>query len=144
GRPADPNGLAGPVAFLAQGGTPEQLEVSWLASDEYYGRFGGGTAAGFVQALYQTVLGRAASAAEVQGGTQALAGGTSRAALAAALVNGVEALTLKVQGDFDQLLHRAPDSVGLNSVVAALQRGLRNEDLIAALVSSAEYYGLVQ
>src|SRR4051812_47053276 len=57
GRPADPYGLGNSVRFLHCGGDPAALQVTLLASEEFYHRHGC-TPHGFVAGLYQTVLGR--------------------------------------------------------------------------------------
>ncbi len=62
-RSADPVGLAFWTNLLAQGVDTRQLVVDFLLSAEYQGLHADDTS--FVQALYQDVLGRAASASEV-------------------------------------------------------------------------------
>jgi hypothetical protein len=71
-RPVDPVGLNTWVPFLAQGGTPLQLEARILGSQEYIARRGGGTGFGFLQALFQDVLGRPPDTAGLASFSQAL------------------------------------------------------------------------
>src|SRR5205823_13663913 len=61
GRQADAAGLSSFVAALATGSTVNQVKVSLLSSEEYFDR-AGGTANGFLNRLYQDVLGRALDA----------------------------------------------------------------------------------
>src|SRR5262249_53078324 len=58
-RPIDPAGENGWTAFLAGGGTLEQVEAAILGSPEYLTSQAGGTTRGFLDAVYTDVLGRA-------------------------------------------------------------------------------------
>jgi hypothetical protein len=139
GRSADAAGLSAWVGFLGQGHSAAEIELALLSSDEYFGRTGGSNAS-FVQALYLLLLGRPVDSAGAQGWAGALAQGLSRSALAAAILDSSEALTLVVESNYTQYLLRAVDGGSLAQWVSALQGGLRREDLLAALLSSDEYY----
>jgi hypothetical protein len=54
-----------------------------------------------------------------------------------------EADALLVNGLYLQLLKRPADSGGLNGFTQALLNGVRDEAIIAGLVASNEYFGLV-
>src|SRR5262249_16807958 len=58
-RAADPTGLNSFVTYLGTGGTSTQVQALISGSPEYYQVRGSGTAAGFLDAIYQDVLGRA-------------------------------------------------------------------------------------
>src|SRR5437588_11443550 len=58
-RGADPQGLAGSVAFLEGGGTVEQLAAILVTSPEYASLHGISTNDGFLDALYADTLRRA-------------------------------------------------------------------------------------
>jgi hypothetical protein len=77
GRFAELEGLRGWVSFLQAGHTAEELRSHIATSPEYAQLHGDD--AGFVQGLYQDVLGRTGSTAEVDYYTQVLAGTASRA-----------------------------------------------------------------
>ena len=93
-----------------------------LASPEYFQIRGGGTNAGFVQALYLDVLKRPADQAGLQGFTQALAAGVTRQQVAQIIVDSPEGITVDVQGLYNQLLHRNADAGGLSTFVTALEQ----------------------
>jgi hypothetical protein len=62
GRPADDGGLAFWVSQMQQGLSDEHLEAYFVGSDEFY-RHAGGTDKGWVDAMYQSLLGRPANSA---------------------------------------------------------------------------------
>jgi len=137
-RGADPGGLSFFTSFLAQGGTEEQAEAQLLGSGEFYSK-SGGTNAGFLNALYQVVLNRPIDASSLQTWEQALANGTSRTALATAVLGSKEAETDELQNFYQQLLHRPADPAGLAAFLQELQQGTPGVQVIAALAGSAEY-----
>lgn len=95
-RPIDPVGLNTWVPFLAQGGTPLQLEARILGSQEYFVRRGGGTNFGFLQALFQDLLGRPPDTAGLASFSQALVFGFGGAP--APGVTGVDPFTIQPFG----------------------------------------------
>jgi uncharacterized protein (TIGR03118 family) len=139
-RAADAGGLSGSINFLAAGGTVEQLEAILAGSAEYFQNRAGGTNDGFVTALYQDALNRAADAGGRTAFDQALMNGTTRTQVAAAVFGSQEFQQDLVKGFYQQFLHRAADPNGLSGSVAALQAGLRDETLIAILLGSQEYF----
>jgi hypothetical protein len=73
---------------------------------------------------------------------QALDQGTTRSAVAAAILGSIAADTLEVEALYNQFLRRPAESTGLSSWVNALHGGLTREDLVASILGSDEYYGL--
>jgi hypothetical protein len=140
GRAADAAGLNAALQFLFAGGTDEELEISMVSSAEYYQVRGGGTNAGYLNALYRDVLGRAIDSSGQTAFTQALADGSSRAQVAAVVFGSTEYLQDLVQGYYQRFLQRPADSGGLNGFVTDLQTGATNEMVIAAIISSDEYF----
>jgi hypothetical protein len=156
GRPADPLGLINGIAFLV-GHTVEQLESSLLASPEFFQR-AGGTNAGFLNALYQSVLGRPidATAAIHFGGMLSL--GIARDVVANQVLTSPEAIQRIVEAYYESFLDRAADPDGLAGFTTFLQRGVnarqpvfvgdmssgvRDEDVIALIIGSPEYFARV-
>jgi hypothetical protein len=133
-------GLSAWVTFLNQGSTLEQLETVFLGSAEYYSGRGGGTVNGFLQSVYSDVLRRPIDSNGAQSWSQAIMNGTSRAAVAAAILASPESDQFEVQDLYHQILHRAADPSGLNSYTNALQQGVPNEQILAVLASSDEYF----
>jgi hypothetical protein len=127
------------VSLMENGVTDEQVEAQILASPEYLQSHGGG-GAGWVTNLYQTVLNRTPSQAEVNGWVQALAGGASAAQIAYALAASAEHEGQVITADYQKYLGRAPAATELAGWVNAYLAEASNETIIANLVGSAEYY----
>ena len=139
GREPDPHGLSDWLAAMGAGLTIQGMEAGFLASDEYYYQ-AGGTDAGWVQRLYQHVLGRGAAESEVQGWVGVLAQGSSRGTVAAGFVLSTERLSTVVNGYYLDLLGRGIDPQGQQSWVSAIQGGARTEAIIGGIIASHEYY----
>jgi hypothetical protein len=142
-RPVDQPGLNSALQFLATGSTFDQLRAILIGSDEYFVTRGGGTVSGFLNAMFQDVLGRPIDAPTQAAATQALAAGVSRNALALTVVLSTEAHVRLVNNLYQTYLRRQADSAGLVNSVVALQAGTREEFIIAILVGSPEYLAMV-
>ncbi len=78
-RAPDPNGLAGWINYLDFGGTPDQMADMFLGSAEFNARYGGLDNNGFVESLYNNVLGRDGEPTGVAGWVDGLNHGLTRA-----------------------------------------------------------------
>jgi hypothetical protein len=76
GRPSDAGGLASWLAQMQNGLTDEHLEAGFIGSGEYI-QSHGGAGAGWVRGMYEDLLGRTPSQAEVNSWLQVLASGES-------------------------------------------------------------------
>jgi hypothetical protein len=139
-READASGLVTWVNFLDRGGTAEGLEARLLGSEEYFARIGGGTAAGFLQALYGDVLHRALDPTGTQGWGSLMAAGASPTDIAIAVLKSLESDLDEVQALYGQFLHRAADPVGLVAFTGVLQAGVPDELAAMLVLGSQEYY----
>jgi hypothetical protein len=137
-RQADPGGLSSWLGFLAGGGTILQVEAGILGSAEYFNTRGGGTNMGFLQAVYQDVLGRSLDPAGAQTWGALLSSGTTFTTVAADILNSSESQTDIVNNAFQQFLHRAADPSGLATYTGILQSGGSLEQITADLVGSLE------
>jgi hypothetical protein len=63
--------------------------------------------------------------------------------VAAALLASTEYRQQLVQADYQRFLLRPADSSGLAAFLGALQGGARDEDVLAALAGSAEYWSVL-
>jgi probable HAF family extracellular repeat protein len=140
-RAADPVGLNGWVTFLKQGRTPEQLGTMIVSSPEYFLIRGGGTNAGFVSALYQDALQRDVDPTGRFVNNQALAAGVSRSAIASVIFGSSEYRQGLLQGYYREYLHRDADPTGMLAWVNLLKRRGRDNQVIAGIVASDEYFG---
>jgi hypothetical protein len=137
GRNPDLAGLHGWLGAMSRGMHIEQMETGFIASAEFYQK--AGSLRAWVGDLYQTVLGRPASSAEIDGWQARLQAGASRGAVVRGFLYSTEHLTAVVNGYYEQLLGRPIDSSGAKSWVSAIQHGTRDEQIIAGLVASQEY-----
>jgi uncharacterized repeat protein (TIGR01451 family) len=142
GREAGPTTLQKQLAVLNGGGTFEQVRVNLLGSNRYF-QASGGTNAAWATALYQDVLGRTISPAELNAELAALGSGATRGARAALLLGQPAAQRRLVRGWYQQFLRRAAEPAGLNNWVNHLRAGQRDEFVIGHIVASPEYFSRV-
>jgi VCBS repeat-containing protein len=91
GRAPDAGGLDSFAQANAHGTSLETIAQAMLNSGEYAAKFGAMTDTAFIDALYQAALGRTPEAAGLQGWSQALASGMSRADVALGIASSPEA-----------------------------------------------------
>jgi hypothetical protein len=141
-RPADPGALATWVPFLQQGHNIMQLRAILLGSQEYFDTRGGGTNVGFLNALSQDLLGRTLDPNSPEFGYLLflLQQFTPRSAIATNLMLQTEAVNRQVNGLFQTYLRRPADQGGLNWFTSFIQGGGTEEQVIAQLISSSEYF----
>jgi len=120
--------------------TDEQLEAGFIGSEEFYRTQGGGTDSGWVDALYEKLLDRAADAQGKAFWLAQLAGGEARSQVALGFTASLERERVRVTTDYDHFLHRQPDQQGINFWVDHFAHGLTNENLIAGFIDSDEYF----
>jgi hypothetical protein len=140
-RSADAAGLQGFSNFLANGGTVEQVEAILTSSQEYFQARGGGTNAGYLDALFQDALNRPIDQATRNVFLQGLANGTlTRERIAEAVFGSTEFQRDLVLSFYQRFLHRAADSAGLNAFVNLLQQGMRDEQVTLVFAAADEYF----
>jgi hypothetical protein len=130
-------GARGWIDLLASGWTTERVAQAILGSPEYLAR-SGGSPEGFVARLYQDVLGRAGDAAGQAAWTRALAGGASRADVAAAFFGSAEHREGVVRSYYQDLLGREVDAAGLAAWAQALAARSSADGVLAAILGSPE------
>jgi hypothetical protein len=139
-RSADPAGRNAFVNFLENGGTIEQMEAMVAGSPEYFQVRSGGTNDGFLDALYQDVLGRAVDASGRAAWDQVLASGLSRTQVAAGIFSSPEYANDLVNNYYTTYLRRQADPAGLNGWVGQLLGGVKDQQVLAGILASAEYF----
>jgi hypothetical protein len=99
--------------------------------------------AAFVDALYNDFLGRAGNTSSNTDAGNWInllnSGAATIASVANSIIGSAESLSRVVNGLYLKLLNRNADSGGLSNFVAMLQKGTSLEQVIAALMTSAEY-----
>jgi hypothetical protein len=99
------------VTAMLGGETEEQVIASFLSSNEYRSRFA--TPDLFVSQIYQDVLGRTPSAAEIATYTNALGSGVSPQKVALSIVTSPESRNRQLTVLYQQFLQRTPSSAEL-------------------------------
>ncbi|MFN8017502.1 MAG: DUF4214 domain-containing protein [Acidimicrobiales bacterium] len=138
GRAIDPSGKAYWGAKLTSLTRPQVL-ARLTGSSEFYRR-AGGTIPTFVDAVYQSVLGRSADPSGRAYWIGKLQKGASSSSVASSLVASNEFRRKQVDAAFARVLDRAPTS-GERSYWTTKLATTRVEVLLVALAASAERYG---
>ncbi|HEV7485159.1 MAG TPA: DUF4214 domain-containing protein [Thermoanaerobaculia bacterium] len=123
---------------FASGMTDEQIESQILASPEYFA-LGGSSNSSWINRVYNEVLGRSPSSAETSANLTLL-GSNSRLSIALSILNSLEAASHRVQLGFPRFLHRSPTGSETSAFVAQLQGGVTDEQFLAQLLASDEYF----
>ncbi len=142
-RAPDALGLAGWVRGMQAGLTDEQLEAFFIGSAEYIASRGAGPGhwAPWVTSMYQDLLGRTPSQAEVQLWVSGLNLGISSAYVAHGFAASAERETQRVTADYVKYLGRVPAAAEVAQWVSAFVQGwATNEYVVAGFVGSAEYF----
>ncbi len=124
-------------AWLQSNPSPEQIEVQFLGSNEYFAEQGA-TAEGWIAGLYQEVLGRNPDSSDSTWLAQ-LSAGASRSTVATEITNSTEAREQSITAAYEQLLGRAPDAQGMQHWLALLNQGETTTDMVVGITGSAEY-----
>jgi hypothetical protein len=130
GRDADPAGRAAFVAYLQNGGTLEGVSEAMLASPEYQSRFP--TDSSFVQSLYENLLRRPGTPADVSAWVAVLPR-LGRAGVAQDFLSSPEFRAAQVDDDYAHLLHRTPLAAELSAWVGSGLDLLTMDTLFAGL-----------
>jgi hypothetical protein len=140
-RNPSPQELAFWLAQRQAGLSGRQEAVSFLASDEYF-RLQGATPTAWLNAVFQTVLGRSPDPSAVASFGQGTQVGAVRANAARSIVFSPEGSGRIVDAAFARLLERNADPSGLNFWVGELVAGLSVPAMQALLAGSSEYLNL--
>lgn len=136
-RGPDPAGLAYWVGELRRGGRVTRIGSLVFGSPEVYAR-AGGTPGGFVTYLYDRVLGRTPSTADLTYWTGQLAVRSS-GSLAADMLASRESRTTRVTALYRDVLGRSPDASGASYWVDRLA-STNDVTLAASLAASPEFF----
>ena len=138
-RQPDAGGAQHWVTFLQAGGTFEEVAEGLTSSQEYF-VLQGGANQGFITGLYQEVLNRQASNAEVAGWEAALDNGESRLDVSTAFLTSQEYRTNLVEAYYMTFLQRQADPGGLTTWVEGLNAGSTDQQVLAGIFGSSEGY----
>jgi hypothetical protein len=141
GRLPAPPEVAAWVGALQNGLSDERMEAGFIGSPEYIQKHGG-PGAGWITGMYQNLLGRTPSLAEVKAWLAALAGGQSPTDVAFGFAASPEREGQRITADYLTNLGRLPSAGEVASWVQAFHggHGISNEDIIAGFVGSPEFF----
>jgi hypothetical protein len=139
GRTPDQAGLAAWVSAMQNGLSDEHLEAKLIGSAEYINAHGG-PGAGWVTAMYQNILGRTPSQAEVDGWVADLNNGATPEQVAYGFAASAEREGIVVRADYQTFLGRTPSQAEVDGWVNSFANGLTNENLVAGFIASQEYF----
>ena len=139
GRPADPSGIAYWTNQMIDGLTDENLEAGFIGSDEFYNH-SGGTNKGWVDAMYQDLLGQQPILHGEAFWIGQLASGANRASVAFGFAASSERESQHIQADYRNVWAVKPERAEVDFWLGQFMLGQTNEDIITEFVSSDEYY----
>lgn len=140
-RDPDANGLSFFVAAIGNGATVEQVTSIIVTSPEYFQKRGNNSNETFLNAVYRDLLQRDADTNGTAFFLQVLAQpGANRSAVVDQFFASQEYREKVVQREYRRFLDRDADANGLAFFAAALKAGARQEDVIAALLGSDEFF----
>src|SRR6185312_5932527 len=142
--------------YLISGATPEQIAANLASSTEYFQGRGGGTANGFLDALYGDIVHHpAGAAAQASFAAQDATNSAVRAQAAAVIFASAEYLSQlvsfpqphdnnpfadkAVHGFYQTYLRRDADADALSHYLGMLQSGQRDDVVASQIIGSAEY-----
>lgn len=127
------------LGIRRSGLTDRQVEVQFLASEEFYLR-SGGTPQTWLNSAFVAILGRPPLTAEQNLYlNQGLTTFPGRLSVANQIEFSLEANARVVDAAFVRMLNRSADTTGLSYWTTQLQRGLDADLLLAQLAASTEY-----
>jgi hypothetical protein len=145
GRTPSAAEVAGWVALLQQGETPEQVIASFVSSPEYFQKQGG-TNSDWLNQVYQDLLGRAPDPGS-QGFLDQLNAGVPLSVIAAALLGSTEYRTDLITQVYTTYLQRQPGSSDIQAWLPLLGQGSAgagqpspDDQFLAGVIGSPEYF----
>jgi hypothetical protein len=142
-RAADAAALTYFGGLLATGTSVEQLTADILSSNEYFAVRGGGADAGFLNAVYQDLLGRPIDPGAQTTLVQFMLLGGSRQQVVSLVMQSAEYDGLFVEQSFTTYLHRPADSGAITVFSAQLAAGASQDQVLSEILGSNEYFAQV-
>jgi hypothetical protein len=139
GRAAAAAELSPWVNLIQSGGTREQVIAAITSSTEYFQKHGG-TNSTFVDQLYLDLLGRGRISSET-GFVDALNSGTAtKLSVSTAVAQSTEYFQHVVNQIYSTTLGRQGSAAEINGWVHLLGQGSRDEQVLALILASGEYF----
>ena len=121
----------------------ELVQASVLASDEFF-RLHGATNSDLVQALYQDLFRRTASAAETGFWLAALDRGVDRFTVARGFISSSEYRAVLIHQFYADYLDRQVDDAGLKHWIDQMAAGVSLPSVQLAILTSDEFNGILR
>ena len=130
-RNADPTGLSAFVPFIAQGNSTTNLAALIISSPEFFMSRGGGTDAGFLNALFNDALNRPIDAASLASFDHLLTtGALSRFQAAQIVLGSPEGRIHQAESYYTSYLRRPGEVAGVTFWAAVLKQQQGNETIL--------------
>jgi hypothetical protein len=143
-RAPDPTGIQDDLLFLTRGaGTVEEVEASIIGSVEYFYVRGGGTDQGWENTMYNDVFNRPIDPTGKATIDTSLKKGETRLDIGRKVFASDEFRFDFINGLYMRFLGRPAEQAGINQWLGYMQAGHRDEEVIAGIVGSPEYFGHV-
>jgi hypothetical protein len=142
GRPLDQIGRDAWAPVLRNGGGLDQVKAGILGSQEYFVR-NGNTLVSFLNAVYESQLGRPLDLVGQVFWVTRLGNGESRQQVAADILASDEASLVKTEGIYQEILGRPLDSAGAAFWVDVLHSGQPVENVFSDVAGSDEFFNLL-
>jgi cyclophilin family peptidyl-prolyl cis-trans isomerase len=139
GRQADEGGLELSVRALQHGDSLNHIRSVIVGSDEYF-KLHTSSNSTVVQAMFHDFFGRIAESGYTGIVVPMLTNGFSRETLGREILQTPEENQALVKTMYEELLHRVPDSGGLQIFASDVKAGASDDSIMADLVSSDEYF----
>lgn len=139
-RDADPGAQTYFAAQLHAGATLEYVAATLIGSQEYFLNRSRGTNDDFLDSLYQDALQRPVDPGARVYFSILLTAGVSRSQIAGVILNSDECRQLMIGGLYQQLLGHSTSSGSIGFWLNYLRQGGRDEQVLAALAGSEEYF----
>jgi uncharacterized protein YkwD len=138
GRGPDGAGLQYWLNRMQQGMTDEQVEASFIGSQEYIAHHGGTSA--WISGMYQDLLGRSAAQSEIDTWLNQMAHGESATQVALGFATSPEREGERVGNTYEVVLGRKAGASEISYWVNVFEHGGTTEDVAAGFLSSPEFY----
>ena len=141
GRPASSSEIADRLSYFGSGGTDEGVIADIVSSDEYFHlpRVGA-TNSGYITALFQDLLGRTPSSAELIYWLGQMGGGLTRLQLAQKILSSDEYRVILIQSWYRKYLGRSPSNDEIGAAIGIFNSSGTDEQIITIIVGSDEYF----
>lgn len=138
-RAPDIQGLDFFVARMEQGMSPEAVEAAFASSSEFIFDHGN-TAVGWLNGVYNDLLGRSPDPMGFNHWLTRLQAGETTFQIAGEITTSVERESIVIRQDYISFLGRTPENSGLNHWLTLLQSGFTRASVASAIVGSNEFF----